>query len=167
MGNTMKRELTLKINDQDVTVTATREGQAITVERGEERYTVEVVAETIVGAPAIAPPAAAPARPSAGGAPAGRAPAGKAPASPAPAAQASGGGGAAGGPGAVPAPMTGVIDKVLVQDGAAVGEGDTVVVLEAMKMYIDVTAPVAGTVSGIAVSSGDSVKEGQTLLTIG
>lgn len=63
--------------------------------------------------------------------------------------------------------MTGVIDKVLVQDGAAVAEGDTIVVLEAMKMYIDVTSPATGTVSGIAVSTGDSVKEGQTLLTIG
>jgi oxaloacetate decarboxylase alpha subunit len=63
--------------------------------------------------------------------------------------------------------MTGVIDQVLVQEGASVAEGDTIIVLEAMKMYSDVMASASGTVSGISVKPGDSVKEGQQLLSIG
>lgn len=154
----MKRELTLKIGNEEVMVTATREGQAIRIARGDEEYTVQVLAETVVGSQVAAAPAA-PLAPVASSAPRAAA----APAAPA----AAPAGGGAGGPGAVPCPMTGVVDQVLVQDGASVAEGDKIVILEAMKMYIDVTAPAAGTVSGVAVKAGDSVKEGQSLMTIG
>ena len=57
----------------------------------------------------------------------------------------------------VTAPMLGKILRFAVQPGAAVQEDDTVLVMEAMKMEIEVTAPVAGTVAEFTVSQGQSV----------
>ncbi len=74
------------------------------------------------------------------------------------------------GPGAgapVKAPLPGVVTKILVSAGQAVKKGDTVLVLEAMKMENNITAEADGKVTGICVSAGDSVMEGTTLLTIG
>lgn len=74
------------------------------------------------------------------------------------------------GPGAgtpVKAPLPGVVTKILVSAGLAVKKGDTVLVLEAMKMENNITAEADGSVTGICVSAGDSVMEGTTLLTIG
>ena len=51
--------------------------------------------------------------------------------------------------------------------GDTVAVGDTVVVLEAMKMQNNIEAEYAGTVSAVLVNPGDSVKEGTVLLTIG
>lgn len=76
----------------------------------------------------------------------------------------------AGGPGAgapVKAPLPGVVTKIVVAAGQAVKKGETVVVLEAMKMENNITAEADGTVTGICVVAGDSVMEGTTLLTIG
>ncbi len=76
----------------------------------------------------------------------------------------------AAGPGAgtpVKAPLPGVVTKVLVSAGQAVKKGDTVLVLEAMKMENNITAETDGSVTGICVAAGDSVMEGTTLLTIG
>lgn len=86
-----------------------------------------------------------------------------APAAPA----AKGAAGAAGAGEPVNAPLPGVVTKVLVAAGQAVKKGDTVVVLEAMKMENNITAECDGTVTGICVAAGDSVLEGTTLLTIG
>ena len=83
----------------------------------------------------------------------------------APAAPAAKGAAGAGEP--VNAPLPGVVTKVLVAAGQAVKKGDTVVVLEAMKMENNITAECDGTVTGICVAAGDSVLEGTTLLTIG
>jgi len=74
------------------------------------------------------------------------------------------------GPGAgtpVKAPLPGVVTKILVKQGEAVKKGQTVLVLEAMKMENNITAESDGSVTGICVSAGDSVMEGTTLLTIG
>ncbi len=74
------------------------------------------------------------------------------------------------GPGAgtpVKAPLPGVVTKVLVASGQSVKKGETVLVLEAMKMENNITAESDGTVTGICVNAGDSVMEGTTLLTIG
>lgn len=90
------------------------------------------------------------------------APATSAPAA-APAAPAAGPG--AGNP--VKAPLPGVVTKVLVAAGQAVKKGDTVLVLEAMKMENNITAESDGSVTGICVAPGDSVMEGTVLLTIG
>ncbi len=74
------------------------------------------------------------------------------------------------GPGAgapVKAPLPGVVTKILVEAGQSVKKGETVLVLEAMKMENNITAEADGTVTGVCVSAGDSVMEGTTLLTIG
>lgn len=93
------------------------------------------------------------------------APAPAAPAAAAPAAPAAKSGPGAGTP--VKAPLPGVVTKVLVEAGQAVKKGDTVLVLEAMKMENNITAEADGTVTGVCVAAGDSVMEGTTLLTIG
>ena len=74
------------------------------------------------------------------------------------------------GPGAgapVKAPLPGVVTKILVKESQGVKKGETVLVLEAMKMENNITAEADGTVTGICVSAGDSVMEGTTLITIG
>lgn len=53
-----------------------------------------------------------------------------------------------------------------VKEGDSVKPGDTVCVLEAMKMENDVKATTAGTVQKILVSVGDSVLEGNDIMTI-
>ena len=99
-----------------------------------------------------------------GGAPAvAPAPVASAPAA-APAAPAKGEAGA-GAP--IKAPLPGVVTKVLVSQGQAVKKGDTVLVLEAMKMENNIQAEQDGTVTGICCAPGDSVMEGTTLITIG
>ena len=68
---------------------------------------------------------------------------------------------------AVNAPMPGTILKVNVKVGDAVQEGQTLVVLEAMKMENDIMAPKAGTVTQVVVSKGSSVDTGAPLVVIG
>jgi biotin carboxyl carrier protein len=55
---------------------------------------------------------------------------------------------------------------VLVEAGDAVAEGDTLVLLESMKMEIPVPAEVSGTVAEIAVNEGDVVTEGDLIAQI-
>jgi len=73
-----------------------------------------------------------------------------------------------GGPGKeiVKTPMQGTIVKVLVADGDTVSPGQTLVVLEAMKMENHVTAHQAGKVTGITVSEGQTVSTGAVIATI-
>ena len=72
----------------------------------------------------------------------------------------------AAGAGSVPSPLAGKVVSISVNVGDSVKEGDTVIVLEAMKMNTLVTAPATGTVSAILVKPGDAVEEGQALVTI-
>ena len=67
----------------------------------------------------------------------------------------------------VKAPLPGTISSISVKVGDQVNVGDTVLVLEAMKMQNNIEAEYAGTVTSIAVNPGDSVMEGAVLLTIG
>jgi acetyl-CoA/propionyl-CoA carboxylase biotin carboxyl carrier protein len=73
-----------------------------------------------------------------------------------------------GGPGkeVVKTPMQGTIVKVLVADGDTVKAGQTIVVLEAMKMENHVTAHQAGTVAGLEVAEGQTVPTGATIAVI-
>ena len=73
-----------------------------------------------------------------------------------------------GGPGkeVVTTPMQGTIVKVLVSEGDEVTPGQTLVVLEAMKMENHVTAHQAGTVATLAVSEGQTVSTGAMIATI-
>ncbi|MCI6338170.1 MAG: biotin/lipoyl-binding protein [Prevotella sp.] len=98
--------------------------------------------KVVAPAPAAAAPAAPVSRPAAPAAPAG-----------------------AGSP--VKAPLPGTISSVNVKVGDKVNVGDTVVVLEAMKMQNNIEAENSGTVTSILVNQGDSVMEGATLITIG
>ncbi len=57
--------------------------------------------------------------------------------------------------------------KVLVAKGDEVTAGDTLVILESMKMEIPVEAPEAGTVSRVDVEEGGLVQEGDVIAVIG
>ena len=67
----------------------------------------------------------------------------------------------------VKSPLPGVILDIKVNVGDAVKKGQTIIILEAMKMENNITAEADGTITGICVAAGDSVMEGTTLLTIG
>ena len=62
--------------------------------------------------------------------------------------------------------MPGTILKVNVKVGDSVDEGQTVIMLEAMKMENEIVAPKAGTVASIDVNQGDSVNSGDVLITL-
>ncbi|MFC7275696.1 acetyl/propionyl/methylcrotonyl-CoA carboxylase subunit alpha [Paractinoplanes rhizophilus] len=86
-----------------------------------------------------------------------------------PAARRSGGGAAAaaaGGAAALTAPMQGTIVKVAVSDGDQVQEGDTIVVVEAMKMEQPLQAHRSGTVAGLSAEVGATVTAGTVICTI-
>ena len=67
----------------------------------------------------------------------------------------------------VTAPLPGTITEVKVAVGQAVKAGETVIVLEAMKMQNNIEAETSGTVTSVLVGQGDAVMEGATLITIG
>ena len=114
----------------------------------------EVTAEILSDAPAAAAVPAAPA-------PAASAPVLAPPAAarpqPAPAA----------GSGELRSPLAGKVVSVSVAPGAPVAPGQTVRVLEAMKMNTMIAAPCAGTVRAVHVRPGEAVPEGHLLLSIG
>lgn len=62
--------------------------------------------------------------------------------------------------------MPGVVEKVLVSEGASVSEGDVVAVVSAMKMEVQVKATSVGTVASLAVQEGSKVVEGALILAL-
>lgn len=76
----------------------------------------------------------------------------------------TGGGEGTRGPGVLRAPMPGLVVRVLVEPGQAVGAGAGLVVLEAMKMENELKAATPGTVRGVRVASGEPVEKGQVLV---
>ena len=66
----------------------------------------------------------------------------------------------------VVAPLPGTINEIKVKVGDKVNAGDTVVILEAMKMQNNIEAETSGTITSINVNKGDAVMEGETLVTI-
>ena len=82
-------------------------------------------------------------------------------------ATADAGGSAATGDGeVVAAELAGQVLRVVASEGDSVDEGDVVLVLEALKMEIEVKAPCAGTVAGIFVSPDQTVAVGDSLVEI-
>ena len=63
--------------------------------------------------------------------------------------------------------ITGSVWKVEVAVGQSVAEGDTLVIVESMKMEIPVTAPAAGVVKDVLVGQGDMVEDGQCVVVLG
>ncbi len=72
----------------------------------------------------------------------------------------------AGGAGRIDAPMPGLIRELNVMQGQVVAQGDTVIVLEAMKLMYSLPAQVSGTVTQIFCQSGQSVPAGAPLVEI-
>ena len=66
----------------------------------------------------------------------------------------------------VEAHITGTVWKIEVNVGDTVEEGDTVVILESMKMEMPVEAEDAGVVKEVKVEEGESVSEGDTLVVL-
>jgi len=75
--------------------------------------------------------------------------------------------GASGGGTPVKAEMPGKVIRLLVHVGDHVEAGEGVLVLEAMKMEMQITAPSGGTVTDIAVAAGDQVAAGDVLAHVG
>lgn len=66
----------------------------------------------------------------------------------------------------VRAELSGNVWKVLITTGQEVSEGDTLIILESMKMEIPVTAESNGKIATVEVAEGDSVQEEQLLLLL-
>ena len=125
-------------------VTLNGKNYEVSVEKG------EAILESVTDAPVMVAAAPAPV-PAAAPAPAPAA-------APAPVAAAAGA--------RVDALMPGSVIDVKVAQGAAVKEGDVVIILEAMKMENEITAPKSGTVAQIAVDKGKQVNTGDLLFVI-
>jgi len=67
----------------------------------------------------------------------------------------------------VNAHITGTVWKIEVKVGDTVAEGQTVVILESMKMEMPIESPSAGKVTAILVKEGDSVAEGAKVIELG
>lgn len=63
--------------------------------------------------------------------------------------------------------VTGTVWKIERPVGTAVGEGDTIVIVESMKMEIPIAATCAGVVREILVAEGDPVTEDQAVAVVG
>ena len=66
----------------------------------------------------------------------------------------------------VPSPMQGTVVEVKVSEGQAVRNGDTVIVIESMKMEVEISATADGVVKSILVQKGDQLEEGQNVVII-
>jgi len=64
---------------------------------------------------------------------------------------------------AVASPMQGTVVKVVVEEGQEIAEGETIVVIEAMKMEQPIKAHKAGTVTGLSAAVGETVTNGQVI----
>jgi oxaloacetate decarboxylase alpha subunit len=66
----------------------------------------------------------------------------------------------------IAAPLAGTVVKILVQPGQQVAEGESIAILEAMKMETSVSAPAAGQIVEVRAKNGDSVSVGDVLVTL-
>jgi biotin carboxyl carrier protein len=62
--------------------------------------------------------------------------------------------------------MVSTVYQVVVSEGEDVNEGDTLVILESMKMEIPVLAEIAGKVTSVDVTVGDVIQQGDLIATI-
>ncbi len=149
------KEYKYSINGNEYTVAITDlDGNKASVEVNGTSYDVDILGEPM-------PKSAPKATPKASPAPTAKAqPAPQAEAAPAPAPAAATGT-------AVLSPLPGVILDIKVQVGQQVKAGETVAILEAMKMENSINAENDGVVTAIKVAKGDSILEGAEILLIG
>ena len=69
--------------------------------------------------------------------------------------------------GSVLAPIPGLVLRILVKEGDSITAGETVLILEAMKMESEITSATTGIISKIHVKEGASVQEGEILIEVG
>ena len=143
----MKKKISFQYNGQTYNVDVERSGNDLKINREGKSYSVTLLEEA---KPKTAAPAPRPVTPAPLAAPIRTA---------APAAAASA-------RGDIPAPMTGTVKEVKVSKGDSVTKGQLVIVMEAMKMDIEVFASSGGTIGDVFVNPGDAVKENQRLLQI-
>jgi glutaconyl-CoA/methylmalonyl-CoA decarboxylase subunit gamma len=134
------KQFIYRINGQEYIVAVNRKDESnAEVAVNGTNYNVELVNDqevTLVARPAAAKPAAAPAK-----------------------------GGAAGSK-AIKSPLPGIVVAINVAVGDTVKKGQTVAILEAMKMENNIQAPADGTVASIDLNVGDSVLEGVSILSL-
>lgn len=136
------------VSDVDGTVQRVAVTPGQSVNQGD--LLVEMVADCVAAKAEVAPKPA-PAAPVAAPAPAAPAPA--APAAPA-------------GAKVVTAPLPGTVTKIVSKVGDTVNVGDTVLLMEAMKMENNITSEFAGTIKAILVEAGAQVQSGQALVEL-
>ena len=73
---------------------------------------------------------------------------------------------AAGGEALLEAPMPGTVVQLRVEAGATVAAGETLVVMESMKMEISIQSPRDGAVEAVLVAAGDQVERGAVLIEL-
>ena len=78
----------------------------------------------------------------------------------------SGSGGSVAASGTIKAPMPGTVVKLIVSEGDEVAAGQSLVIVEAMKMEHDVRSPMDGVVRKVNVSNGDSVGTTEAMIEI-
>lgn len=67
----------------------------------------------------------------------------------------------------ITSPLPGTVVELLLKEGDMVNKGETVLILEAMKMQNSIEADESGKITSIVVKEGDTVMEGEVLFTIG
>ena len=160
------KEYKYKINGNEYSVAIIDlEGNTAAVEVNGVSYKVDILTEGFTAAPAR--PAA---KPAASAAPAAPAPAAAKPVAPqpiAPAAAPAAEPAPAGKGTAVQSPLPGVILDIKVAVGDTVKAGQTVAILEAMKMENSINAECDGVITAIKVAKGDNILEGSDIVIIG
>jgi biotin carboxyl carrier protein len=154
----VKRSIRFQLDGMTYQVEVEREGDQLTVSREGEQFTVSL----LDAFPAPAQPAA-PAAP--GGHPSPPRGTAREPRPPEGAKPGEAGAKPAAG-GLLCAPMTGLVKEVKVAAGSRVARGEVVLVMEAMKMDVEVSAPAAGVVAEVNVSAGQTVESQAPLLRI-
>lgn len=159
------KEYKYKINGNEYSVAIIDlEGNTAAVEVNGVSYKVDILTEGFTAAPArpaakpaAAAPAPAPAPAAAPAAPQPIAPAAAPAVEPAPAGKGT----------AVQSPLPGVILDIKVAVGDTVKAGQTVAILEAMKMENSINAECDGVITAIKVAKGDNILEGSDIVIIG
>lgn len=140
----MKKEINFEFEGNKYKVDVERDGDNLTLTKDGKTYSVKILGGAKKAAPRRAPVAAPAAAPVA--------------AAPAPV--------AAAGAKDVAAPMPGTVKDVKVKVGDAVKNGQVVVIMEAMKMDMEVFAPCDGTVAEVCLAAGASVQKGQAIVKL-